>query len=58
MKKLIEEAKADNDSTGGVITCVIRNCPVGIGEPCFDKLEAKLAHAMLSIPGWGKSIIS
>ena len=35
---------------GGVVTCVIRNLPPGIGEPCFDKLEAVLAHAMLSIP--------
>ena len=39
-----------NDSMGGTITCVIRNCPVGLGEPAFDKLEAVLAHAMLSIP--------
>lgn len=34
----------------GTVTCVIRNCPSGLGEPCFDKLEATLAHAMLSIP--------
>ncbi|KAL1838772.1 hypothetical protein VTJ49DRAFT_2234 [Mycothermus thermophilus] len=39
-----------NDSIGGTVTCVIRNAPSGLGEPCFDKLEAKLAHAMLSIP--------
>lgn len=32
------------------MTCVIRHVPAGLGEPCFDKLEAKLAHAMLSIP--------
>ena len=38
------------DSIGGTVTCVIRNCPTGLGEPCFDKLEAQLAHAMLSIP--------
>jgi len=38
------------DSIGGTVTCVIRNVPVGLGEPVFDKLEAKLAHAMLSIP--------
>ena len=38
------------DSIGGTVMCVIRNCPVGLGEPCFDKLEAELAHAMLSIP--------
>ena len=38
------------DSIGGSVTCVIRNCPVGLGEPVFDKMEAMLAHAMLSIP--------
>ena len=32
------------------MTCVIRNVPIGLGEPVFDKLEAKMAHAMLSIP--------
>ncbi|KAF1772299.1 Chorismate synthase, conserved site [Phytophthora cactorum] len=41
---------ADEDSTGGVVTCVIRNAPVGLGEPCFDKMQAVLAHAMMSIP--------
>ncbi|KAI8584789.1 hypothetical protein K450DRAFT_218015 [Umbelopsis ramanniana AG] len=41
---------AEKDSIGGTVTCVIRNCPVGLGEPCFDKLEAIMAHAMLSIP--------
>lgn len=46
----ILEAKSANDSIGGTVTCVIRNVPPGLGEPCFDKLEAKLAHAMLSIP--------
>ena len=50
MKKLIEEVRDRKDSIGGTVTCVIRNVPVGLGEPCFDKLEAKLAHAMLSIP--------
>ncbi|RKP25499.1 chorismate synthase, partial [Syncephalis pseudoplumigaleata] len=40
----------ENDSVGGTVTCVIRGLPAGLGEPCFDKLEAKLAHAMLSIP--------
>lgn len=44
------EAKANNDSIGGTVTCVIRKSPVGLGEPVFDKLEATLAHAMLSIP--------
>ena len=44
------KAKEANDSIGGTVTCVIRNVPTGLGEPVFDKLEAKLAHAMLSIP--------
>ncbi|KAG9228460.1 chorismate synthase-like protein [Amylocarpus encephaloides] len=39
-----------DDSIGGTVTCVIRNVPSGLGEPCFDKMEAMLAHAMLSIP--------
>jgi len=43
-------AKAANDSIGGTVTCVIRNVPTGLGEPVFDKFEAALAHAMLSIP--------
>ncbi|KAG0665632.1 hypothetical protein C6P46_006415 [Rhodotorula mucilaginosa] len=50
MEERIHEAKANNDSIGGTVTCVIRHSPVGLGEPVFDKLEAKLAHAMLSIP--------
>ena len=48
--RYIEQLKKDGDSTGGMITCVCRNIPRGIGEPCFDKLEATLAHAMMSIP--------
>lgn len=43
-------AKDANDSIGGTVTCVIRNVPSGLGEPVFDKFEAKLGHAMLSIP--------
>jgi chorismate synthase len=43
-------AKEAQDSIGGTVTCVIRNVPVGLGEPVFDKLEAQLAHGMLSIP--------
>jgi chorismate synthase len=46
----IKAAKNDKDSLGGIITCVCRNVPVGLGEPVFDKLEAQLARAMLSIP--------
>lgn len=46
----IIRAKDAMDSIGGTVTCVIRNAPVGLGEPVFDKFEATLAHAMLSIP--------
>ncbi|KAI9348277.1 chorismate synthase [Zopfochytrium polystomum] len=50
MRNRILAAKNAQDSIGGTVVCVIRNAPTGLGEPCFDKLEAKLAHAMLSIP--------
>lgn len=50
MRKRIIAARDAKDSIGGTVVCVIRNLPVGLGEPCFDKFEAKLAHAMLSIP--------
>ncbi|KAF8323332.1 chorismate synthase [Clavulina sp. PMI_390] len=50
MTQRIIRAKEANDSIGGTITCVIRNVPAGLGEPVFDKFEAALAHAMLSIP--------
>lgn len=50
MIKEIEKYRGQQDSIGGVVTCVVRNIPTGLGEPCFDKLEALLAHAMLSIP--------
>lgn len=50
MVRVIEKYRDAKDSIGGVVTCVVRNCPIGLGEPCFDKLEATLAHAMLSLP--------
>jgi chorismate synthase len=50
MIRAIADAKEANDSLGGIISCVCRNVPAGLGEPVFDKLEARLAHAMLSIP--------
>jgi chorismate synthase len=50
MVKAIERARAGGDSLGGIIECVVRNVPVGLGEPVFDKLEADLAKAMLSLP--------
>ncbi len=43
-------ARQAKDSVGGVLTCVCRNLPAGLGEPAFDRLEALLAHAMLSLP--------
>lgn len=46
----IEKAKTEGDSLGGIITCVIRNCPIGLGDPVFEKLNARLAAAMFSIP--------
>lgn len=49
MIKLIEQVKAEGDSIGGVIRGVIRNVPIGLGEPVFDKLPADLAKAMVSI---------
>jgi len=49
MIRLIEVVKADGDTIGGVITCVIQGCPPGLGEPEFGKLHAALGAAMLSI---------
>ena len=50
MVDLIKEMRKDGNSVGGVVECVIRNCPVGLGAPVFDRLEADLAKAMLSLP--------
>lgn len=49
MRERIIEAKEDHNSIGGTVVCVIRNLPQGLGEPCFDKFEAKLAQAMLKL---------
>jgi chorismate synthase len=46
----VEAARKDGDSLGGVVTCAVRGCPVGWGEPVFDRLEADLAKAVLSLP--------
>ncbi len=46
----IEQARRDGDSLGGVVECVARGVPPGLGEPVFDKLESELAKAMLSLP--------
>ena len=47
--EIIDDARKNLDTIGGVITCVIEGCPVGIGEPIFGKLHAELGRAMLSI---------
>ena len=49
MEELIAQVKADGDTIGGIITCVIQGCPVGLGEPEFDKLHSQLGAAMLGI---------
>jgi chorismate synthase len=50
MIALIEKTREEGNSLGGAIECVMRNVPAGWGEPVFDKLEADLAKAMLSLP--------
>jgi chorismate synthase len=49
METYIKEIRKEGDTVGGVVTCVVRNIPVGLGEPVFDKLHAELGKAMLSI---------
>ena len=50
MESLIEQIRSEGDSVGGVVECVIRGIPPGLGEPVFAKLEADLAKAMMSLP--------
>lgn len=49
MIEFIDSIRKDGDTVGGKVACVIKNCPVGLGEPVFDKLHADLGKAMLSI---------
>ncbi|MBR3092881.1 MAG: chorismate synthase [Bacteroidaceae bacterium] len=49
MVALIDQVKQEGDTIGGVISCVVQGCPIGLGEPAFDKLHAALGAAMLSI---------
>lgn len=49
MEQLILDVKRDGDTIGGVVSCVIKGAPVGLGEPLYDKLSSLLAHAMLTI---------
>ena len=50
MAQAILAAKKDQDSVGGVIRLFVKNTPIGLGEPVFDRVESLLAHAMMSIP--------
>lgn len=50
MAKVIIEAKQAGDSIGGIVTCIVRGLPAGVGEPVFGRLNAELAAAMMSIP--------
>jgi len=50
MIDLIDQIRLNKDSIGGVVECVARNVPMGLGEPVFDKLEAELAKAVMSLP--------
>ena len=49
MEELILDVKRQGDTVGGVVTCVVKGVPVGLGEPLYGKLTSSLAHAMLSI---------
>jgi chorismate synthase len=49
MEDLIENVKAEGDTIGGIVSCVIKGCPAGLGEPAFNKLQSMLAGAMMSI---------
>ena len=49
MIEFIDQIRKDGDTVGGKVSCIIKNCPVGLGEPVFDKLHADLGKAMLSI---------
>ena len=50
MYQAIDEVRLRGESCGGEVTCVVRNCPKGLGAPVFDKLEADLAKAAMSLP--------
>ncbi|KAI4346343.1 hypothetical protein L6164_007247 [Bauhinia variegata] len=50
MISAIDNVRVRGDSIGGVVTCIVRNCPRGLGSPVFDKLEAELAKAVMSLP--------
>jgi len=47
---VIDDIRKKGDSCGGEVTCIVRNCPKGLGAPVFGKLEAELAGALMSLP--------
>jgi len=49
MEQYIKQVRKEGDTVGGIVSCVIKNTPIGLGEPVFDKLHAQLGKAMLSI---------
>lgn len=51
VESFLIDCKKNGESAGGVVGIIIENCPAGLGEPCFDKLKADFAKAMLSLPG-------
>tara|TARA_B100000925_G_scaffold66580_1_gene45467 strand:+ start:49 stop:1137 length:1089 start_codon:yes stop_codon:yes gene_type:complete len=50
MIELIKDARSDGNSLGGIVECIVKGVPLGLGDPVFDKLEADLAKAMMSLP--------
>lgn len=50
-KQALEDAKADGDSLGGVVQCIVENLPIGMGEPFWDSVESRISHAVFAIPG-------
>ncbi|KAF7820126.1 chorismate synthase [Senna tora] len=50
MISVVDTIRAKGDSVGGVVTCIVRNCPRGLGSPVFDKLDAELAKSVMSMP--------
>ena len=49
MEELIFKIKGEGDTIGGVVTCVVKGCPIGLGQPIYGKLQSALAAGMLSI---------
>ncbi len=50
-EKIVDEAKSEGDSVGGIVECTVKNVPIGLGEPFFDSVESYISHLVFSIPG-------